>query len=92
MPLAESMKHKSQFRPNPFKPVIRQELAVLIVRLRQSGFPRLLFSKGNGGMKPYPKGSVTKRRDSFKWPVGTGFHKLYNNGRTFGRTLNENIV
>ena len=49
MPLAESMKHKGNFRPNPFKPVFSQELAVLIVRLRQSEFPKVLFSKENGG-------------------------------------------
>ena len=73
--LAKSMTRKDKFRQSPFKPVIGRKVAVLIVRLRQSEFPKVLFSKGNGGMKPYPKGSVTKRRDSFKWPVGTGFHK-----------------
>ena len=45
-PLAESMKHKGKFRPNPFKPVIRQELAVLIVRLRQSAFQECFSARG----------------------------------------------
>ncbi len=30
--------------------------------------------------------SVSKRRDSFKWPVGTRFHMRYNCGRTGRRT------